>query len=290
MQRDATEFASFGVTSTMTTAFKTKIDAFQALPTDVEYESPLISATSAKNNYATELRIILRGIDHRANMAFSDDPGRLRMFHANNLSRTSDSELLVFSRVVKRACDTYHTELLPFGLTSTMITDLNTLNNDFEIALETQRIAVAARDVATNDRAKKATELYDLMMKYCDTGKVIWYEINEAKYNDYVLFGSSGSGLSAPTGFDGIFGITPAPHVDLTWNSVSGATNYDIYYSQVEIGQAAGTFTLQQNISAAPASLIPVIDKQYYFYIVAKNDSQTSSHSTTISVQTVMSV
>ncbi|MCX6154482.1 MAG: hypothetical protein NT007_10000 [Candidatus Kapabacteria bacterium] len=290
MVRDATEFTTFGITSTITTAFKTKIDAFEALPTDTELAAVLVSATAAKNTIANDLRIMLRGIDVRAKMCFSSDMGKYSLFHSPTLSKLSDAELLIFSRMVKRSADLYHTELAVYGLTSTMITDLDTKSDDFETAIDTQRNAVAARDMATNNRTKKATELYDLLMSYCDIGKVIWYETNEAKYNDYVIYGTSGSGLAAPTGFDGIFGITPAPHIDMTWDAVSGATSYDIYYSQVEVGQPAGTFSLQQNIASAPASMVPLPDKLYYFYIIAKNSTQTSSHSTTISVNTTMPV
>ena len=48
--------------------------------------------------------------------------------------------------------------------------------------------AIANRDNAAKERVEKANELYALLTRYCEIGKSIWYETNEAKYNDYIIY------------------------------------------------------------------------------------------------------
>lgn len=69
----------------------------------------------------------------------------------------------------------------------------------FLIRLNDQRIAlnnnidevakgVSDRDIATENRIEALNALYALVMKYAGTGQDIFYEENEAKYNDYVIY------------------------------------------------------------------------------------------------------
>jgi len=225
MVRDTTQFTAFGVLTANITAFQTKITDFEALPTDDELSAVLVDATTTKNTIANDLRIMIRGFAERARMAFGAESGKYKLFHNKDLTKMNDSELLVFGRMVKRSADLYHTELLVYGLTALMITNLNTKNNDFEDAINDQRNAVADRDAATNNRAKKAVELYDLLTSYCETGKVIWYETNEAYYNDYVIFGSNGQPVTliAPDDFS-----YDSPTHKFAWTAIENATSYAI--------------------------------------------------------------
>ncbi len=228
MVRDAAEFTNYGVLPAATTAFKAKIDVFADLPIDIEFLAVLIDLTAAKNFIASQLRVTLREIGERARMCFGTDTGKYIMFHNKDLSKLSDGELLTFSRLVKRSADTFHTELLVYGLTALMITDLDTKNADFELALSAQRFQIAARDAATKDRAEKALELYGLLTSYCETGKTIWYETNEAYYNDYVLFGPSGVLLTLvpPIDFNYIQSFQK-----FEWTALTNATSYEIEMS-----------------------------------------------------------
>lgn len=45
----------------------------------------------------------------------------------------------------------------------------------------------------------KGNALYKAIVKICNTGKDIWYETNESKYNDYVIYNTP-SGKPEPTG------------------------------------------------------------------------------------------
>jgi hypothetical protein len=229
MVRDTAEFANYGILTAAINAFSTKIAAFAALPTDLEFQVTLMDATALKNLIAGELRVMLRGFSERARLCFGIDEPKYQLFHSKELSHLSDSDLLLFSRMVKRSADTYATELLAFGLTAQMITDLNTKNNDFEDALEAQRFAIAERDAATTDRGEKAMELYNLLISYCETGKVIWNGVNQAYYNDYVVFGPNGALLTLIPPID--FTYNDVEH-KFTWSALSNASSYEIEMSE----------------------------------------------------------
>ena len=220
--RDASEFLLYGINTLAVTGFLTKINAFVDLPQDIALEADVINATKAKNELANELRIMLRAFSTRAKLALGEDDANYYRFHSKDLSRVPDNELFLFSEVVSQASVELLTTLATAGLTQDMIDDLDAKIIDFKTAVSTQLTAIADRDNAANNRVKKANELYGLLTKYCDVGKTIWYETNEALYNDYVLFQGSAPGtLEAPTGIS----FTLA-NMKIRWTPVTNSTSY----------------------------------------------------------------
>jgi len=225
MVRDTAEFVGFAVDAADITAFLTKITAFEDLPTDNEVANVMIEATATKNTLANDLRVILRTFSERARLAFGADAVKFKLFHTKDLSRLTDSELLVFGRGVKRSASLHSAALAAGGLTALMITDLDTKLDAFEAAMIDQTDAIAARDEATTDRVAKALELYGLLTTHCETGRVIWNGVNQAKYNDYVIFGANGQLLTlfAPDNF----AYDNMTH-KFTWLAQDNATSYEL--------------------------------------------------------------
>ncbi|MFC2093968.1 hypothetical protein ACFLSV_08725, partial [Bacteroidota bacterium] len=73
------------------------------------------------------------------------------------------------------------------------LTELETKCQTLEDALDEQADAIADRDIATEDRIETGNALYDKLINYCSFGQQIWIETDEAKYNDYIIYTSSGS-------------------------------------------------------------------------------------------------
>jgi len=271
MVRDTTEFAGYGIDSVAISAYLTKINAFRDLPTDNELTAFLINATDLKNSIAKEVRVMLRSFSERARIAFANNKGNYGLFHANDLSKLPDSDLHLFGREVKRTADLYHTELAAGGLTALMITNLGAKLDDFEEALTDQKKAIANRDIATTNRADKALELYTLLMSYCETGKVIWYEVNEAKYNDYIIFsGSSGGVLTAPINFAFDF-----PSATFSWDAVTNATSY-----QAEMSNNGADWTEIYADIAEGFTYVPVTGAAKYYRVRARNSTGFGPYST----------
>ena len=222
MIRDAVQFAEYAISALVTTGFETKINAFLALPTDSDLSSDIVIATQNKNSVTDELRTMLRSFTTRAKLAFGDNSGKYDKFTIKELSRLNDNDLLVFGEKVQRNATVYLTELAAAGVDQALIDDLGDKIEEFRVAKDAQDNAIMNRDDASNNRTKKANELYGLLTNYCEVGKTIWYETNEARYNDYVIHtGSSPVTLDKPTGIS--FNIA---NMKVSWDILENATSY----------------------------------------------------------------
>jgi hypothetical protein len=89
--------------------------------------------------------------------------------------------------------------------------------------------------------------------------------------------------MNTPTNFTATGGIKL---IDLTWNTVSGATSYIVYY-----GEDGNTFDSSATFLTSPGQLTSLLpDNLYYLYIVATDGSTVSSPSATITAVTTESV
>jgi hypothetical protein len=280
MVRDAAELLEYGITNLMTVAFKTKTDEFLAFPTDSGLASDVTIAVDNKNTIASELKIMVRSFGTRAKLAFGDNKGKNDKFVLKDLSHATDRNLLVFCEMVGIEAATYLTEMATAGLTQSMIDDLVDKTNDFRNAMITQSDAVALRDDSSNARTKKANELYGLLTRYSDVGKAIWYETNEALYNDYLIYpGSTSSTLHAPTNLAISLVSGSTSMIQLTYNEVSGAVSYKVYRSVVATGAPAGVFTFVADQVGFVYVGDIVAGSRNYFCLEAVNDTKTSSKS-----------
>ena len=101
---------------------------------------------------------------------------------------------------VWRVATSLLTDLATKGLTKAILSELELLISNYEKALTAQEDAISDREIATEDRAEKANEVYKIVSDLCTTGKRIWASRNEAKYNDYVIYDTpSGGPETTPT-------------------------------------------------------------------------------------------
>ena len=236
--RDSVQFESFGILPAAASEFQTKISEFANLPQDLEFEADLVNATMAKSSIANDIRVLLRALYTRAKLALGRHHGDIRRFHSKDLSLMNDNDLSMFAGVAVKAAEEFFDILSPFGLTQEMIDDLSAKNTAFATTVSDQIKAIADRDNATNVRVKKGNELYRLLIKYSQVGKNMWYEVNEAYYNDYVVSDYTGGGSSG-----GSSSVPAAPEnlsVDVntmifSWSSVPNTQNYTLEKSAVGI-------------------------------------------------------
>ena len=83
--------------------------------------------------------------------------------------------------------------LFLIGLNNAHIKELKALATGFDDAMEAQSDATADREIGTMERTSIANEIYAEISRGCDTGKGIWKEANEAKYNDYIIYNTPGA-------------------------------------------------------------------------------------------------
>ena len=190
-QRDAAELIAYGVTAATITALEAARDAFADNPTDEELSGDLVIATQAKNAEKTELQRQVRQISDRARIKFGEADGRFRKFGVELLTRQGDDELVRTAKRVVRVATGLLPELTSEGLTAIMIAELGASADTFDNLVDAQDEAFKNRDIAVDERISLGNTLYDLLVNLAAKGKLCWEDVNEAKYNDYILTASS---------------------------------------------------------------------------------------------------
>ena len=279
MIRDETEFAVYGVSPADTTAFKALGDAFEVFPPDIIYLGDVGIATEDKNVKVDAIRIGIRSISVRAESKWGANSARYRKFGVLGMNKLTDLNLLNCARRVIRVGNIFLTELASEGLTQQILDDFEVLTESFESSLNTLEDAISDRDIKTEERILKGNELFSFVSKYCNFGKRIWESVNEAKYNDYVIHPSTHHGLSKPKNVAANYDPLNPPKITLTWDLVSEATSYDVYYDIAETRAPAGDFEFLNNYSTSPIVIQAIFEKRNYYKIKAKNNKNTSSYS-----------
>ncbi|SFF81925.1 hypothetical protein [Sunxiuqinia elliptica] len=188
MLRDLVEFIKYGVTEEKLNALKAMLTDFANIPTDDELVGVQVSATQEKDEAAIQLRDAIAEIMQRVENKFGAQSGNYRKFGVSGVSDLDGGKLSYVTRRVHRVAETMLPQLESEGLTPELLTELNSRLDTYEQALSKQEDAIADRDIATENRVEKANEIYALLVKYCNTGKQIWEDTNQAKYNDYIIY------------------------------------------------------------------------------------------------------
>ena len=237
MERDLPQQALYGVTSTSLDELRTLIDEFQALTGDEIYRTDLSYAVEQRDTDRNLILNTMRNISVRAKAVFGTNSAKYRSVSPGNISRLNDSDLLTAARQVCIAAENLSAALAGVGFTASMLTSFQTTIADYEIKIDEVAGKSLIRDDASEVKVLKGNELYKLIVKYCDFGKLMWSNVSPSKYNDYVIYESSGSGGTGD-------GTVPAPPTNLTvdietmvftWDSVSAALNYKLFKSVVGI-------------------------------------------------------
>ena len=188
IRRDIAEFIKFGVTEEIITELETKVNAYEDIATDEELVGNQVIATQAKDAEAKKLREAIGSMMTRAENKFGVNSGYYRKFGITNISDLDGGVLSYAASKVLRVATEFQTPLGEQGLTTVILDDFEALSDSYNLALKGQDDAIANRDIATDNRVEKANEIYHLVVKYCETGKRIWGSVNEAKYNDYIIY------------------------------------------------------------------------------------------------------
>ena len=198
IQRDSTEFATRGVTATTMTAFQNSISSFDNTQTDKELQGAVSVTTDAKNALASNLKTAVSTVRTMAENKLGVTNGLYRSFGFEGMDEMPDEQLYRLGKRVAREATAQLANLASEGLTAAIITNLTSVNTSFDTAIDTQESAVKNRDIKTQERIEKGNVVYKEMVRLCNTGKNIWATVDEAKYNDYVIYNTPSGGPEAP--------------------------------------------------------------------------------------------
>lgn len=188
LKRDIDHFIKFGYTIDEADAIKTRIDDFEEIPTDEEFEGDLMIATEKKNKEVLAIREQIRSMMLSVQDKFGKDSAHYKKFRASALTRLTDERLMRTAKRVARVAALSLEDLTPSGLTAADIDTLNQIIDAFEKSFEMQDDAISKREIGTLLRIDESNAIYKTIAKFCETGKGIWKNNNEAKYNDYIIY------------------------------------------------------------------------------------------------------
>lgn len=279
MTRDDTEFTARGITSVERTDLETLVTAFEALPNDEYYRADISLAVQTKENLRETMEVKARDIVQCAIIKWGEGSPQYKKFAANRVTKEGDRTFLTIIRQIVLVGTEYLTDLTDVGLTQTMLDNLEDDADAFHSALLSIYTAEELRDNKTQERIQKGNEIYTLVKKYTMIGKIIWDDVDEAKYNDYIIYPQEQHQLSKPKNLTAEYvGGDPAV-IHLGWDAVLDATSYDVFVSIRNIGAPSGNYNFLDNFTDNFADVPPVENKRNYYKLKAKNAESTSDYS-----------
>ena len=198
MTRDLTEFTEREVTAVEITAFENQSTAFGDIRSDEEFEGDITGLVETKDETAENLRTSIRRIRTSAENKWGTGKARYRIYKFDDMNQLSDKELVVLGKRVGRVAQSQIGDLA--GIDAAFITAHNLLVTTLDKDIDNISDSEEDRDIATEDRAEEGNALYALLVKYTNFGKDIWFSVNEAKYNDYIIYDTPSGGPEPPPG------------------------------------------------------------------------------------------
>lgn len=187
--RDKEQFANFGISEDSINTMRTRAEEFTDAQFDQTMRNATMAATQRKNELMLQIRKMISDISLRAKLTFGEKSIAYARFRYPNLSRYGALKLALTTGQVIQAATEKLADLSLAGQTEAHLTELNALRTELYAIVEEQKSAIAERDIATRNRRKTADELYSMLSTVCEVGKQIWKHTDEARYNDYILFG-----------------------------------------------------------------------------------------------------
>lgn len=279
MNRDSVEMLLKDVTALDITALQDMGDAYELFPDDAYYQGDVTISVEIKNALKESCIIQMRAIIGCAKIKWGASSAQVKRFNASKMSVERDRNLLTMARQCVTLASSYLLDLTDVGLTQAMIDSLSADAQSMEDEMNNISEKELIRDMKTEERLTDGNELYGYVSKYCEIGKIIWQDVSEAKYNDYVIYASQSSLLPKPQNFTAVVDAGDPTNVNIDFDMVDGALEYLLYYAESEIGHPSGTFdyigTATTNHFDAPL----IAGKRNYWKVRAKNETQTSNYS-----------
>ncbi|MCU7613947.1 hypothetical protein N0B16_05815 [Chryseobacterium sp. GMJ5] len=188
IDRDLTEFTDRGYNTDKRNELTNARNTVDSFPNDEQLEAIKINLTEQKDAARSALEKTMRSIFNMAENVFGLQSAKYKEFGNALISQQSDAEIVRVAKIMSLTAVKYLAQLADEGLTADKINTLISQRNTFDTAIDAQAQGISDRDVATEGRIEALNTLYQLLIKYAGIGQDIFYETNEAKYNDYLIY------------------------------------------------------------------------------------------------------
>ena len=188
LDRDQVEFAERGYDAAAKTAFTEAVEVINTISSDETLEAEKMMLTEKKLAARSTLEKSMRTIFNMAANKYGNQSAQYRAFGPADISAQPEAELARTYKILVTAANKNLAEMATEGLTQEKISELTNQGVLYDVAIDEVAEGISNRDIATENRVEALNRLYKLVIKYAGIGQDIFYEINEAKYNDYVIY------------------------------------------------------------------------------------------------------
>ncbi|MFI5205090.1 MAG: hypothetical protein ACHQF2_11395 [Flavobacteriales bacterium] len=230
-ERDLADMTAFGYDQPRIDAIKLKIANFKDFSSDEVFTGLMMEATEDKNTAITNMSEVAEGVVQRAVTKYDRNSPKVKSFGYTGYGTKSDSDKTTACRDVHKQGTAKLADLASEGLTVAILDDLRAKTILADDAITEKRKRVADRDEAVNTRITMGNDLYKDLVKLADTGKHLYEDTNEAKYNDYVIYDNIANTQT-------VTGAVPAASIHQPSVAVTASEN------EIEIAVTSGTLTV----------------------------------------------
>jgi hypothetical protein len=124
----------------------------------------------------------------RVNRLYGNTSPEYRRYGTKDMYTQDDANLVLIGYRVHRVALEQLQELSNKGLNMTELTDFKHKVEQFDDAIDEKSAAVRTRDSTQQDRLTIANDLYLGIVELFAAGKQLYEGIDEAKYNDYIIY------------------------------------------------------------------------------------------------------
>jgi hypothetical protein len=232
--RDLADLATYGVAAGTITDIDNKSTAFGNHPIDEYYAGLLMEAVADRDAKMFALAEVAESVVFRGEVVWGKGNPAIKKFGWEGYLKKKDGDKIMVCKTVHKVGTDNLALLAPAGLTQAILDDLDTKIGEAVEAIVTKQARVAERDAGTQTRIQLGNTLYEAIVKLADTGKQVYENTDEAKYNDYVIYTSAqpvqvATGTAAPQ-----MVIEPSVTVDSANDTIKvknlGTTPLNVYF------------------------------------------------------------
>lgn len=186
--RDLADLATFGVTQTTLDNIESKTTAFVNHPLDEYYAGLLMEAVADREAKLAAMHEVAKGIVQRGHTVWGEDFTNTKKFGYDGFAKKSPAEKVMAAKTTHKVGTDYLAELAAAGLTQLILDDLATKVTAAGGSIIAKTSRVSERDEGTKQRIVLGNALYDALVSLASIGKNKWENVDESKYNDYVIY------------------------------------------------------------------------------------------------------
>ena len=238
----------YNVLAAEVAAFQTAINAALQVPNDEVVRLEITELNIAADEAEEEVRKAIEVIMGRARIVWGANSVQVRQFLTSDLAKQRRNNLMITANLVKVKANERFAELSAAGLTTAMVTALETATAAMFDAMEAVRTREEKRADDTRDRIVALNALKDTMVRISMTGKAAFINTDPVAYQAFMLDLDNDTPQEEPGTpvIEGVEGTT------LTVTTSGSISSNEIQYSDNNLSWSEGQHFIGKTVTIEP--------------------------------------